>query len=73
MGMLQPEMRLSCHLIVGGQFYPAGSEVPPGVTVPGGAMAYVDVAAEKAPKPPSEVRVQEPLTEVGPNTSLFSS
>ena len=31
-------MRLSVHLIAGGRFYPAGTTIPEGTAVPGGAM-----------------------------------
>ena len=39
--IMPTRMRLSCHLLACGQFYPAGSEIPPEVVVPGRAMQYV--------------------------------
>ena len=38
--LMATRMRLSCHAIIGGRFYPAGMEIPPEVAVPGGAMGY---------------------------------
>jgi hypothetical protein len=34
-------MRFRCHLLVAGQFFEAGTEIPPEVPVPGAAMRYV--------------------------------
>jgi hypothetical protein len=35
-------MRFTCHLLSDGRFYPAGTEIPPEVAVPGGAMQYAE-------------------------------
>ena len=40
-GVYSTRMRLSVHLIAGGRFYPAGTTIPEGTAVPGGAMGYV--------------------------------
>jgi hypothetical protein len=34
-------MRLSVHLLSGGKFWEAGTEIPPEISVPGGALKYL--------------------------------
>ena len=75
--MFQPRMRLRVHLIAGGRFYPAGTEIPEGVAVPGGALRYevgTDLAEYSSRKPLKETMVSSrPPPEATSHTSLFSS
>jgi hypothetical protein len=75
-------MRLTCHLICCGKFYPAGVPIPPDVVLPGGAMQYIahEIPSKTArvggmpnPRPPNPLSTTDDKREPACHTRALPS